>query len=345
MNPKNLHKIREKIWTLVPEWLSKSEDITWITVNGTHIPIGADGQQLGGPNISGGKGKPPKTGGKPSTSSTSKPSSGSTEKPSGSSIATRGHREVTTSINSIEGNREREKLIAADIGEEADSTKVRDIRSALNHYTCDNYGDIRNAQMGKNPDSSDKRKAQLIEQYISKAPKYDEPIFRGMVLPETINSKLKSGQRINMKGVSSWSSTGKVAEQFGNTIFVTSNVSRAVAISAFSHIKSEREVIVSSKSSFIIRSIKRVTRTTQPIKGTGEKPVSKIYTVVRVSEVNPAGKNSNKSLLCSLFDIKKNESASKEMTEKQKKKRIQDKIESDKHIEITDENGKVVYQY
>lgn len=265
---------------------------------------------------------------------------------------TRGHVENISTLD----KKSRYELIANDLGEKIDSPKVKLTEQSIKRFTEMDYRQIRAVQTTGAQDShgnkySDfeevKAYGKAIEDYIEKAPKYDEPIFRGVTgiydkadsnTPGIDIAKLKVGRTIDMKGTSSWTTNAKMAKTFGNVIFVSSNVSKAVSITGLSAIGGEKEVLVSKKLKFKIDKIKQVTLRGREFNGATFNPTEKNYTVVRVSEV-----------------VKKNletEISKAETTEPKEdpikislEERLKQKIESDMNILIEDENGQVVYEY
>ena len=232
------------------------------------------------------------------------------------------------------------KLVAEDLGLSIDDPKVTDTVEAIRGFTMLEYKEIRNSQQNPKvfPDEIDIKKGEVIENYIDKAPKYDNPIFRGIVMMEGVATRLSPGQVVDMRGTSSWSSNSKIANKFSasNVIFVSSNVSKAVAISHLSGIDVEKEVIVSKDIKFEIQKVKTVLKTvnvpTHNHSGfpSGVESQKRSFTIVRVKEVK--NKNLGKS-----FNIIKQPQEQTQI--------INDRIESDKYIDIYDKDGNLVYSY
>lgn len=113
------------------------------------------------------------------------------------------------------------------------------------------------------------RKAQLIDDYIKAAPKYDGPIYRGMSLPDEVIEQFKVGGTFREKGnLSSWSSSDDVAKMFaegrqgelGGTRVILETVNNEYS-APVSHLSifgnEESEVLVSNmhKRDYIIESV------------------------------------------------------------------------------------------
>lgn len=140
--------------------------------------------------------------------------------------------------------------------------------SAVNRFTNSDYIDIRRSQNGKM--SSDdpkyaksKQDANLIEEYIKLAPKYDGAIYRGVQSSSDRLKVLKKGAIIDMNGVSSWSSEVSVAKDFSTTfdtskrsvVFRLPKTNSGTAISHLSSLPQEYEVIMSQQASFKITKV------------------------------------------------------------------------------------------
>lgn len=140
--------------------------------------------------------------------------------------------------------------------------------TAVNRFTRSDYIDIRCAQNGRmtadNPNyAAAKKDADLIEEYIKLAPKYDGPVYRGVQsLPDRLKG-LKNGSVIDMNGVSSWSSEISVAKDFATTydrnlrsvVFRLPKTNSGTAISHLSSLPSENEVLMSQQASFKITKV------------------------------------------------------------------------------------------
>lgn len=105
-----------------------------------------------------------------------------------------------------------------------------------------------------------------IENYIYKSPKFSSPIYRGIVVSEqekqAIVETLKSGQRIDMQGLSSWSSKKDIAEFYAHSgeslsgyssiVFVSSKGTKAGTSIQFmsAYGKEDSEVLVSRHTTY-----------------------------------------------------------------------------------------------
>ena len=140
--------------------------------------------------------------------------------------------------------------------------EAEEIYGAIAHYTTTSYDDVRNM---KNNDKSVVEERKHLEEYISKAPKYEGNIYRGMHFnDDNFVKQLEAGKIISMNGISSWSSDKNIAqafsEQYGakNQVIITTKNKSGVDISKLSAIEEEKEVLHSSKSYFNIVSIDKV---------------------------------------------------------------------------------------
>ncbi len=115
------------------------------------------------------------------------------------------------------------------------------------------------------------RKAELIDDYIKAAPKYDAPIYRGMTLPDDVIDQFKVGGTFRENGnLSSWSSSKDVASMFaegrqselGGTPVILETVNKQYS-TPVSHLSlfgnEESEVLVSNmhKRDYAIESVSK----------------------------------------------------------------------------------------
>lgn len=122
--------------------------------------------------------------------------------------------------------------------------------NAIKHYTKAGFRAIRD---GRAP-----REEKLIEDFIERHPKYDGKIWRGIAVDDeniikNLYSSYESGDTINMKGISSWSSAESIAHDFTKNrqgkfkiVFELENQS-GVGIDHLSEWQGEEEVIQSGK--------------------------------------------------------------------------------------------------
>lgn len=121
------------------------------------------------------------------------------------------------------------------------------------------YGKIRAAQTGKTNDPESVAQAEAIEEFIENAPKYTGELYRGIATDEPLD--FKNGQVIDMRGLSSWTTSEDMAEEFASWgaenkyFFVTEGLSMAADISQKTMNPGEGEVLVSGKAKFKIKSM------------------------------------------------------------------------------------------
>jgi hypothetical protein len=125
---------------------------------------------------------------------------------------------------------------------------------AMSDYFSNGYSNIR---AGHPPSAAEK--AMLIDKAIKKARAYNGEIYRGIHLDSNTYSEwakgLKKGATLDMKGISSWSSKKKVAENFAKTdsyygkavVFKLKSTNHAVPVQHLSSFGSrEAEVLAPS---------------------------------------------------------------------------------------------------
>jgi len=117
---------------------------------------------------------------------------------------------------------------------------------------------------GKDPDN-----ATLLEKYIAASPSYDGVLYRGISVTEDVLTQFEKGRVIDMHGVSSFSSSKKVALDFTQTrqdkigiIFRVPEVEQSTSIAHLSQFPGEKEVLVSENAKFEIVSVKEKNGTT-----------------------------------------------------------------------------------
>lgn len=128
---------------------------------------------------------------------------------------------------------------------------------SVNQYSGSMYKQIRN-QNNKSQNVVELR--ENIEEYIKISPKYEQETYRGLSFndDDSYNNFIKSldkGAKIEMNGISSWTSSKKVAEEFANqskhkVMLVNRNVKEGVSIKNISKWKGEEEVLFSSSANF-----------------------------------------------------------------------------------------------
>ncbi|MFH1547036.1 MAG: class I SAM-dependent methyltransferase, partial [bacterium] len=133
-------------------------------------------------------------------------------------------------------------------------------------YSDGGYKEIRS---GENKNAVD-----TIETFIAKSAKWppEEPIFRGMNVDEKFLSSIKTGEDINMNGISSWTSDKKMADKFTvagfaeggkdsskgiGVVFKLSKTNNGVSVSHISEVPDEKEVILSGRTKMKVSSIKK----------------------------------------------------------------------------------------
>lgn len=128
---------------------------------------------------------------------------------------------------------------------------------SVNNYSGSMYKQIRD-QNNKSQNVVELR--ENIEEFIKISPKYEKETYRGLSFSddESYNDFIKSldkGAKIEMNGISSWTSSKKVAEEFANqskhkVMLVNRTVKEGVSIKNISKWKGEEEVLFGSSTDF-----------------------------------------------------------------------------------------------
>jgi len=232
----------------------------------------------------------------------------------------RGHiKEVTTRQGRV-----------AQIQEDIDTTPevAWEVEKAISSFTGTGYKDIRRLQINStieySTDKGDIEYGKLLEEYIDKAPKFNEPIYRG-ISNKAATEKMRAGDVVDMKGTSSWSSDENIVGRFGLTIFRTKNPGKATSISHLSG-EREKEVLVSKQQRWRVVDISRETINTYR---------SASYTGVKMQA---------EATMISVEPIIKTKSFELEIKKQLRNNVIKDRIESDKYLTIY-RGDKIVYDY
>ena len=130
--------------------------------------------------------------------------------------------------------------------------------SAIADWSDGGYAKIRRAQRGESDDETRKAQAEAIEEFIEQAPAYTGDLYRGISTEKPVNFKV--GQEISMNGVSSWSKSEDIADEFSrfddySTCFVTKGLTRAADVSMHTMNPGEEEVLVSVKTNFKVTQV------------------------------------------------------------------------------------------
>lgn len=145
---------------------------------------------------------------------------------------------------------------------------------SVQNYSGSDYGGIRDAQYNGYTTSPFYKQAMEIEDFIKQSPKWaGGELYRGLVLPTASVSHLKVGAKIDMKGMSSWSSAKSVADDFADhgasakgkssVIFRTAGTKQGTSITHLSILgKGESEVLISGKATWTITGVSKVGKVT-----------------------------------------------------------------------------------
>lgn len=216
---------------------AKDEDIKWITVKGNHIPIKKGQSQDDAVKAF-----------------LSKVESKGNKKVANKTQTKRKQLHYINKENAI-------KQISEDLN--INKEQAEEIQDGIDYYTSNGYNKVRDKDA-----TFDKAilARKNIEKYIENAPKYDGKIYRGIQLREEQKgylNNLQIGSKIDMGGISSWSSSYSVGEKFSQyknrpySIIFESENKNGVGIEhlSLSHGFGENEVLQSEKAQFKIKSI------------------------------------------------------------------------------------------
>ena len=127
---------------------------------------------------------------------------------------------------------------------------------AIESYTGEGYQKMRS---GKDPNS-----IALIDNYISKSPKFEGTIYRGMSVDSSYISELKNniGGKISMGVSSSWTSDKGTARSYtrgvGERVIFKMNNKRGASVTNLSRYgKAEQEVMHKSNEQYTIVSVRK----------------------------------------------------------------------------------------
>lgn len=148
---------------------------------------------------------------------------------------------------------ERIALLESQLG--VSREQARDYAEAVFQWSIDKYSVIRAHQQNPNENIEGKRQAELIEDYITKSPKWGgDTTYRGInnVSPETFEKLTTIGTQIDMNGTSSWSTNEATSWEFASEgiVFVSKTQSLGTSIRHLARGRQENEVIVSKNAKY-----------------------------------------------------------------------------------------------
>ena len=131
---------------------------------------------------------------------------------------------------------------------------------AVDAWSGSSYGDIRKAAYEGETGTWAAKQAEAIENFIQQSPKWaGGELYRGISLAPEAVAQLKQGAVIDMRGMSSWSTSKTVAENFaGNVIFKTPGTKKGTSITHLSQFGlGEKEVLISGKATWKIQKVEQ----------------------------------------------------------------------------------------
>ena len=152
-----------------------------------------------------------------------------------------------------------------------DLNEAEKMYNSIYDFTGKYFPQIRRAC--KNPSDAQPYVLELIksiERFISLSPKYDGEIYRGIKFKyddakgNRLIAGLQVGKKINMNGISSWSSDFNSAGSFlesdtNNVFFKLAKSNKSAPIKHLSQYPGENEVIMSKNARFIVKNVTRET--------------------------------------------------------------------------------------
>lgn len=189
-------------------------------------------------------------------------------KPIASKVLTRGH------LRNMSEERQIEQIIidAKAVGKELTYNQAATFRDGINEFTSGTYKTVREYQaggikeikgLGTFRQNQIVKMSKDIEEYLKFAPKYEGQVMRN-IAPKTIGektmfAKLKTGNIVDMKGTSFWTSSDDVSSLFGDVQFVVNKPQAGVSISHLSSFKAEgKEILFGNEIKFKVTSVKEV---------------------------------------------------------------------------------------
>lgn len=145
--------------------------------------------------------------------------------------------------------------------------KAEELVEHMDLWSGGGYKSVREAQQqaieGKSYDKEWFASGELLEDYISKAPKYNGEMYRGLNLnkkeSKEIINHLKNGDSIDMLGTSSWTSRESVANELIQGSGIQFRVSKTNKGTSIQHLsaygKKEAEILVSKTARYKAKSI------------------------------------------------------------------------------------------
>lgn len=159
-----------------------------------------------------------------------------------------------------------------EIGEEISEGRAEEILKAIEDFTGDYFSEIREIQRigdiefgelyskiyGKDKIMKIFDAADDLDEYLRVAPKYpEETIYRGLkIKPEIAERIFKKGKIFTDKSISSFTSSSREAESYGNVILHTQNKS-GISLEYATLYPGEGEVLIPRDTRYIIKNIIR----------------------------------------------------------------------------------------
>lgn len=138
-----------------------------------------------------------------------------------------------------------------------DDRQASIMADAIHKWSDGYYEDIRFAQQNEDASEGFKELGKHLENYISRAAKWGGgTTYRGI----RVNADLNVGDKVDMKGTSSWSTRESVAKSFagGKTVFVSETQSKGTSIGFYHFHPLEHEVVVSKNAQYVVQKKEKV---------------------------------------------------------------------------------------
>lgn len=188
---------------------------------------------------------------------------------SSATATTRGHISGKEYFKDVKTEKEAVEVIRKDLetssGKTITTKEAQQMYDSVYAFTGSEYTAIRAAQSGASSNKAAVRKGEQIEKFIEASPKWEGgELYRGMNISNeqaaSFKASLQKGSSVSMNGVSSWSSKQEMAESYTRGsgekfIFVLPKTRHGTSIEHLSNFPGENEVIVSSKSNFVVKDL------------------------------------------------------------------------------------------
>ena len=139
-----------------------------------------------------------------------------------------------------------------------DAQTAKEMNDAVWSWTDGSYHGIREVQQGRSSNEVHKKYGENIEKFLERATKWGGGVtYRGI---DVYDIGYRVGDKIDMKGTSSWSTQESIARSFAGSsgsVFVSPTQSRGTSTNFSHQHHGEHEVTVSRKAKYIVDKIEK----------------------------------------------------------------------------------------